>query len=64
MRDGYLSDKIEYDTSYVGFNQPIWKYYAKYDTLIDSTYCWADSLVQYYKTTPCTKKTFITIKGY
>lgn len=47
--DRYLSDKIEYDTSYVGFNQPIWKYYAKYDTLIDSAYCWADSSVQYYK---------------
>ena len=47
--DRYLSDKIEYDTTYVGFNQPIWKYYAKYDTLIDSAYCWVDSLVQYYK---------------
>lgn len=47
--DRYLSDKIEHDTSYVGFNQPIWKYYAKYDTLIDSTYCSFDSLVQYYK---------------
>lgn len=47
--DRYLSDKIEYDTSYVGFNQPIWKYYAKYDTIIDTAYCWVDSLVQYYK---------------
>lgn len=47
--DRYLSDKIDYDTSYVGFNQPIWKYYAKYDTIIDSAYCLADSLVQYYK---------------
>ena len=47
--DRYLSDKIDHDTSYVGFNQPIWKYYAKYDTLIDSAYCWVDSLVQYYK---------------
>lgn len=47
--DRYLSDKIEHDTSYMGFNQPIWKYYAKYDTLTDSAYCWADSLVQYYK---------------
>lgn len=45
----YLSDKFDYDTSYVGFNQPIWKYYAKYDTIIDSAYCLADSLVQYYK---------------
>ena len=45
----YLSDKIDYDTSYVGFNQPIWKYYAKYDTIIESSYCLADSLVQYYK---------------
>ena len=47
--DRYLSNTVEYDTSYVGFNQPIWKYYAKYDTLIDSAYCLADSLVQYYK---------------
>lgn len=47
--DRYLSDKIEYDATYVGFNQPIWKYYAKYDTIIDSAYCLSDSLVQYYK---------------
>ncbi len=47
--DRYLSDKIDYDPSYVGFNQPIWKYYAKFDTIIDSSYCLADSLVQYYK---------------
>lgn len=56
--DRYLSDKIEYDTSYVGFNQPIWKYYAKYDTLIDSAYCWADSLVQYYKNNTLYKENF------
>ena len=47
--DRFLSDIIDYDTSYAGFNQPIWKYYAKYDTIIDSAYCLADSLVQYYK---------------
>lgn len=47
--DRYLSDKIDYDASYVGFNQPIWKYYAKYDTTIDAAYCLADSLVQYFK---------------
>lgn len=54
----YLSDKIEYDTSYVGFNQPIWKYFAKYDTLIDSAYCWSDSLVQYYKNNTLYKENF------
>lgn len=55
--DRYLSDKIVYDTSYVGFNQPIWKYYAKYDTIIDAKYdtimytvpFLRDSSVQYYK---------------
>lgn len=55
--DRYLSDKIVYDTSYVGFNQPIWKYYAKYDTIIDAIYITLmdtipflrDSSVQYYK---------------
>ena len=56
--DRYLSDKIEYDTSYVGFNQPIWKYYAKYDTLIDSAYCLADSMVQYYKNNTLYKENF------
>ena len=45
----YLSNNIDHDTSYVGFNQPIWKYYAKFDTIIDTAYCFADSLVQYYK---------------
>ncbi|MCR4737375.1 MAG: hypothetical protein K5846_04375 [Bacteroidales bacterium] len=47
--DRYLSDKFDYDTSYVGFNQPIWNYYAKFDTIIDAAYCFVDSLVQYYK---------------
>lgn len=55
--DRHLSDKIVYDTSYVGFNQPIWKYYAKYDTIIDAKYdtimytvpFLKDSSVQYYK---------------
>lgn len=55
--DRYLSDKIIYDTSYAGFNQPIWKYYAKYDTIIDAKYVTLmdtipflrDSSVQYYK---------------
>lgn len=45
----YLSEKVAFDTSYTGFNQAIWKYYAKYDTLIDTAYCMFDSLVQYYK---------------
>ncbi len=56
--DRYLSNTVEYDTSYVGFNQPIWKYYAKYDTLIDSAYCLADSLVQYYKNNTLYKENF------
>ena len=55
--DRYLSDKIAYDTSYMGFNQPIWKYYAKYDTTINAKYYTLmdtvpflrDSTVQYYK---------------
>lgn len=55
--DRYLSDQIVFDTSYTGFNQPIWKYYAKYDTIIDAKYVTLmdtipflrDSSVQYYK---------------
>lgn len=47
--DRYLSGTISVDTSYVGFNQPVWKYYAKYDTITVTDFCWFDSLVEYYK---------------
>ncbi|MBP5710501.1 MAG: hypothetical protein J6W84_05945 [Bacteroidales bacterium] len=53
----YISDRIDYDTSYVGFNQPIWRYHAKYDTIAEARYdtlrdtiiILRDSLVKYYK---------------
>ena len=45
----YISEKIDFDTSYSGFNKPIWKYYAKYDTCVNTHYLWINSLVAYYK---------------
>lgn len=45
----YISEKIDLDTSYSGFNKPIWKYYAKYDTCVNTHYLRIDSLVAYYK---------------
>lgn len=45
----YVSEKIVSDSSYVGFNKPIWKYYAKYDTMVNTHYLFIDSLVLYYK---------------
>lgn len=58
----YISDKIIYDTSYVGFNRPIWKYYAKYDTLI-TTFLFTDSLILYHKNDSLYKSILYNYRG-
>ena len=67
----YISAKIDYDTSYAGFNQPIWKYYAKYDTityatcntLTDTIFFLRDSVVTYYKNNTLYKENKYNCQG-